>query len=131
MNAINSTSIRVQWIKPDKSVLHGDLREYVIEHKRVECNNEPDPVPVAGEEWQILKVTSTSVNVDIGQLVFWSCYEVRMRAVTVGEGPYSNVTGVRTMEHGDLLFLFFFSLLAVLCTFMEFLDISMCLPFGI
>ena len=119
VNALSSSSLEVSWIKPDKSVLHGNLVRYDVEYRRVVCS-ESDPVSVPDGSWKSIKVANTSVSMQIGSLVFWSCYEVRMRAVTVGDGPYSNITDMRTMEHGELLFLLFFSLLAVLCTF--FLD---------
>ena len=103
VKAINSSSVSVSWSKPDKSVLHGNLRRYEIEYKRVQCSK-PDPVPVSGEDWQVLRVANTSISATIRLLVFWSCYDVRMRAVSSGNGPYSNITGVRTMEHGEFLF---------------------------
>ena len=108
LTAINASRISVNWTKPDKSVLHGNLVRYEIEYRRVVCN-ESDPVSVADGTWKRMNVTSTSLSEEIGNLVFWSCYEVRMRAVTVGNGPYSNITSVRTMEHGKLLFLRFYS----------------------
>ena len=69
--------------------------------------NESDPVNVTDKSWKSVNVASTSLSKEIGSLVFWSCYEVRMRAVTVGNGPYSNISGVRTKEHGELVFLHF------------------------
>ena len=119
VNALSSSSLEVSWIKPDKSVLHGNLVRYDVEYRRVVCS-ESNPVSVSDGSWKSIQVANTSVSMQIGSLVFWSCYEVRMRAVTVGDGPYSNITDMRTMEHGELLFLLFFSLLVVLCTF--FLD---------
>ena len=99
LTAINASRISVNWTKPDKSVLHGNLVRYEIEYRRVVCI-ESDPVSVADGTWKRMNVTSTSLSEEIGNLVFWSCYEVRMRAVTVGNGPYSNITNVRTNEHG-------------------------------
>ena len=107
LTAINASRISVSWIKPNKSVLHGNLIRYEIEYRRVVCN-ESYPVSVADGTWKSINVTSTSLRKEIGNLVFWSCYEVRMRSVTVGVGPYSNITSVRTMEHGKLLFLRFY-----------------------
>ena len=109
VKAINSSSISVGWSKPGKNVLHGNLIRYEIEYRRVVCN-EADPVNVTDNSWKSINVTNTSLSEEIGNLVFWSCYEVRMRAVTVGDGPYSNVTGVRTMEHGELLLSRFYSI---------------------
>ena len=90
------------WKKPSKSVLHGNLVRYELEYRRVECN-ESHPVRVANSSWKSMNVTNTSLTTRIDSLVFWSCYEVRMRAVTVGNGPYSNTIDVRTKEHGELL----------------------------
>ena len=103
VTAINSSSISVEWTKPNKSVLHGMLRQYEIEYKRVECN-ESDPVYVpSNTTWNLVIVSNTSSSKVIGGLVFWSCYELRMRAVTVSNGPYSTVQQVKTMENGKLL----------------------------
>ena len=84
-------------------MLHGNLVGYDVEYRRVVCS-ESNPVSVSDGSWKSIQVANTSVSVQIGSLVFWSCYEVRMRAVTVGEGPYSNITDMRTMEHGVLIF---------------------------
>ena len=104
VTAINSSSISVEWRKPNKSVLHGMLRQYEIEYRRIECN-ESDPVSVpSNTTWNLVIVSNTSSSKVIGGLVFWSCYELRMRAVTVSNGPFSDVQRVRTMENGKLLF---------------------------
>ena len=109
LTAINASRISVSWIKPNKSVLHGNLIRYEIEYRRIVCNESyPVPVSVAESSWKSMNVTNTtSLSEEIGNLVFWSCYDVRMRAVTVGNGPYSNIIGVRTKEHGELVFLYF------------------------
>ena len=79
--------------------------------------NESDPVSVVVGSWKSVQVANTSVSTEIGNLIFWSCYEVRMRAITVGDGPYSNVTNVRTKEHGELLLLRFYNIFhALFCT---------------
>ena len=103
VTALNFSSLEVSWIKPDKRVLHGNLVGYDVEYRRVVCS-ESNPVSVSDGSWKSIQVANTSVSMQIGSLVFWSCYEVRMRAVTVGEGPYSNITDMRTMEHGVLIF---------------------------
>ena len=99
---MSSSSISVSWRKPGKSVLHGNLVRYEVEYRRVMCNKS-DPVSVIQNSWRTVNVKSTSLSVEIDSLVFWSCYEARMRAVTVGVGPYSNVVEVRTNEDGRLL----------------------------
>ena len=101
LTAITASRISVSWTEPNKSVLHGNLIRYEIEYRRIMCNDSY-PVSVANISWKSINVTNTSLREEIGNLVFWSCYEVRMRAVTVGNGPYSNVIGVRTLEHGEL-----------------------------
>ena len=109
---IYSSWIFIKWGKPDKSMLHGNLARYEIEYRRVECN-EPDPVNVTDSSWKRVNVASTSLRFVIERLVSWSCYEVRMRAVTVGSGPYCDTIGVRTRESGELLFLCFFCVVDV------------------
>ena len=116
VNAINSSSISVGWSKPEKNVLHGNLIRYEVEYRRVQCV-ESDPVSVADGSWRSLNVRNTSSRTEISSLVFWSCYEVKMRAVTVGNGPYSVIRRVRTKEHGKLLLMCFYSLFnALMCT---------------
>ena len=94
----------MDWGKPNKSVLHGVLRQYEIEYRRIECN-ESDPVSVpSNAAWAQVIVSNTSSSSEvISGLVYWSCYELRMRAVTVGNGPFSDVQQVRTKENGKLL----------------------------
>ena len=107
--AINSSSISVDWRKPNKSVLHGMLRRYEIQYRRVECN-ESDPVSVpSNTTWNLVILSNTSSSKVIDGLVFWSCYELRMRAVTIGNGPFSDVQQVRTKEDGKVLFYLYVS----------------------
>ena len=91
-------------------MLHGNLVRYEVEYRRIQCS-ESDPVSVGDSSWKSVNVTNTALRAEIGSLVFWSCYEVRMRAVTVGSGPYSEIIQVRTKEHGELLFLCLISIL--------------------
>ena len=106
-------------------MLHGNLIKYEIEYRRVECN-ESDPVSVADHSWKSVNVTNTALRAEIGSLVFWSCYEVRMRAVTVGIGPYSGVMRVRTNEHGELLaFGFCYTMDCIECTSSKLMDIRL------
>ena len=102
IEALNSSSVSISWSKPDKSVLHGILRRYDLEYRRVECN-ESDPVSVKNNSWNQSRVANTSSRLMISGLEFWSCYELKVRAVTIGEGPFSVVQQVRTLEHGELL----------------------------
>ena len=104
VSAMNSSRLEVRWIKPDKSVLHGNLAGYEIEYRRVECS-ESEPVSVADSSWKSMQVANTSVRAEIVGLVFWSCYQVRMRAVTVDNGKWSQTINVRTKEHGELFYL--------------------------
>ena len=83
-------------------MLHGSLVRCEIEYRRVVCT-EPDSMSVADGPWKSMNVTNTSLSTRIGSLVFWSRYEVRMRAVTVDNGTWSQEIKVRTMEHGELL----------------------------
>ena len=92
----------VSWTKPSKSVLHGVVRRYEIEYRRVECN-ETDAVSVADGSWKLVQVGNTSLSKVISGLVFWSCYEFRVRAVTVGNGPFSDIQRVRTKEDGEFI----------------------------
>ena len=106
--AIDSSSISVNWRKPNKSVLHGVLRQYEIEYRRIECNeSEPVSVPSNATWTQVIVSNTSSSSKVISGLVFWSCYELRMRAVTVGDGPLSDIQQMRTLEHGKLFLIDF------------------------
>ena len=100
--ALNSSSVSISWGKPDKSVLHGILRRYDLDYRRVECN-ESDPVAVRDKSWKQLEVANTLSRFVISGLVFWSCYELKVRAVTIAVGPFSAMQAVRTNEHGKLI----------------------------
>ena len=65
--------------------------------------NETDAVSVTDGSWKMVPVANTSLSEVIGGLVFWSCYEFRVRAVTVGNGPYSDRQQVRTKENGEFI----------------------------
>ena len=101
-NAVSSSSISVSWEKPNKAVLHGDLKGYVIEYRRVQCN-ESDAVAVKDEAWVKMNVTGSSdTSALIGNLTYWSCYGLKIAAVTVGVGSYSDEISIRTLENGWL-----------------------------
>ena len=101
VRALNSSSVSVGWSKPNKIVLHGMVRTYELQYRRVECV-ESDPVSVTNSSWRLVAVANSSLSQVISGLVFWSCYEFRVRAVTVGNGPFSDIKHVRTKEHGLL-----------------------------
>lgn len=46
------------------------------------------------------------LNYTVGNLDKWTIYEVKVRAVTVAPGPFSDKVIVRTNEDGKLVFLF-------------------------
>ena len=99
--AINSSSVSLSWTEPNKSVLHGILKRYAIQYKRVQCK-ESNPVIVPNQEWKQVNVTNTTVSLIISNLTFWSCYEFQIMAVTIRDGPFSSIESVRTDEDGML-----------------------------
>ena len=99
--AINSSSVSLSWTEPNKSVLHGILQRYAIQYTRVQCK-ESNPVIVANQEWNKVNVTNTTVSLIISNLRFWSCYDFKIMAVTIRDGPFSSNVSVRTKEHGML-----------------------------
>ena len=105
VNATSSSSVSLNWTKPDKSVLHGNLQRYAIQYRRVECN-ESDPVPVSNQNWTSVNVTNTTLTSTITKLEFWSCYKFQIMAVTVGDGPFSSMIPERTKQHGMLTVIF-------------------------
>ena len=99
--AINSSSVSLSWTEPNKSVLHGILKRYAIQYKRVQCK-ESNPVIVPNQEWKQVNVTNTTVSLIISNLTFWSCYQFQIMAVTIRDGPFSSIESVRTDEDGML-----------------------------
>eukprot|EP00794_Sanderia_malayensis_P003700 gene3700-4220_t len=93
----SATSLSLTWEAPIRTELHGFIRYYLIKYATVECGTGTEVN--ATIVWKNLTVGSTLKNVSIGNLTYWTCYSVRISAVTVGEGPFANVMSVRTSEH--------------------------------
>ena len=66
---------------------------------------ESDAVAVKDEAWVKMNVTGSSdTSALIGNLTYWSCYDLKIAAVTVGVGNYSDEISIRTLENGWLKF---------------------------
>ncbi len=50
--------------------------------------------------WSMTTVGESKRSVNITGLSYWTCYDVKIAAFTVGEGPFASVAKVRTSENG-------------------------------
>ena len=91
-----STSLRVTWDRPLLNETHGIIRQYVIRHRKVQCNSNAN----SSLGWVVETVNGSTTSLDITSLVKWSCYEVQVRAVTIMNGPWSGTVQQRTSEDG-------------------------------
>ena len=103
-----SSSLQLKWEPPQEKLTHGIIRYYVIKFRVVDCSTgSSDAV------WNITTVKSEFRNTTIGGLLFWTCYDVEIAAVTVGTGPFASKKKVRTSENGKLYFLLLWPFLRV------------------
>ncbi len=97
----SASSLQLNWLLPPKEKTHGVIRHYLIRYRVVNCSNGKD----ISAGWNETTVRSNLTTTIIGKLSFWTCYDVNISAVTVGEGPFANQKKKRTSEHG-MLFIF-------------------------
>ena len=76
--------------------MHGIIREYHIWYRKVQCNSTAN----SSLGWVEETVSGSTLSLDITGLMKWSCYEVQVRAVTVGNGNWSETVQQRTSEDG-------------------------------
>ncbi len=94
----SSSSLELIWEPPPAEQTHGFIRHYLIRYKIVQCN--ADDVLTEASVWQSTTVESSIRSFNLTRLKFWTCYDVNISAVTVGEGPFATKRAVRTSEHG-------------------------------
>ena len=128
MAAYNSSSTEVflTWQPPRPETLNGKLRSYLVQIMEIKLlptsaptrgaskvlpSVAPSPsssstrvtIPPSGEPH--LSTTDVGLNLSyhIGQLKKWTSYEVKVRAVTIAPGPFSEAVMVRTDEDGECI----------------------------
>ena len=69
----------------------------MIKYRVVGCSDEA----ARDSYWNTTTVEGDKNSTRIANLLYWTCYDVKIAAFTVGEGPFANVT-VRTSENGKV-----------------------------
>ncbi len=97
----SSSSLHLKWEPPQEKLTHGNIRYYVIKFRMVDCSTGSSDATI----WNITTVKSELRNATIGGLLFWTCYDLQIAAVTVGQGPFASKNKVRTSENGKICIL--------------------------
>lgn len=87
---VSASEIHITWKSPSSESLNGVLRSYIIQWRLSDGNNISN-VTVNGSK--------TSHKLTTG-LMHFTEYDVRVAAVTVAVGPFSNWSTIRTNETG-------------------------------
>ena len=94
-NYINSTAIKIEWGLVPEEDRNGIIRRYIINYRS------------KGDlsEWQEITVDHPVLTLQIGTLQYYTVYEFKLAAeTTVGRGPFSNVTNIRTDADGKRIY---------------------------
>ena len=86
-NAVNSTTIQLQWEPPALADQNGVIRSYYIN------------ISVA-ETGSVFQLTSASNTLNISGLHPYYTYNFTVAAVTIGPGPYGAVLTIQLPENG-------------------------------
>ena len=86
-NAVNSTTIQLQWKPPPLADQNGVIRSYLIN------------ISVA-ETGSVFQLTSVTNGLNISTLHPFYTYTITVAAVTVGPGPYGAVLTIQLPEDG-------------------------------
>ena len=91
---IKSTEFLLTWTTPPHESHNGIITEYVVNITEVETGD-------------TYKLVSQTASIIVQSLHPFYSYECTVSAVTVAEGPYTEVVTVRTLEDGmcDTLFI--------------------------
>ena len=86
--AVNSRTILLSWEPPPADQHNGVLRHYII---RV----------IEMETGQVRRYNSTTTSLQVPLLHPYYTYEWNVSAYTVGEGPHTNLSSVRTPQDSE------------------------------
>ena len=95
----SSTTLRVTWDRPPENETHGNIRQYDIRYREMDC----DLNLRSNASWTYQAVSGNLTSAEIGNLTKWSCYQVQIRAVTILKGVWSETKQRRTSEDGKAL----------------------------
>ena len=105
--SISSTEIFVAWKPPPPVTLNGKLRAYqvqITEEMTPPTSAPTEGTPIEGIQQggePVLLGVGLNLSYQIGQLKKWTSYEVKVRALTVAPGPFSEEVTVHTDEDGE------------------------------
>ena len=108
----SSTTLQVTWNPPSKAETHGLIRQYDIQYRQVDCtaagkNQTNGTNPTNGTNdmpWSTVTVNGSLTSVDLNNLTKFSCYEVRVRAVTIESGIWGETKQQKTREDGKKVY---------------------------
>lgn len=103
---ISSRTVVLRWLPPPSREQNGILREYHIEVIEVETG-------------RTLEFNSTTTSLTISSLHPFYYYEWKVSAFTVGVGPYTNTSVLRTPEDGMFDKILYFDVNQLVCTFLS------------
>ena len=102
LQPLSSSTLSVMWNAPDANVTHGIVRNYTIKYRQINCD-ENSLSPVGNSSWNTTATETNETKWNLTNLNYWSCYEVRVAAVTVDIGLFSERRTMRTLENGKYL----------------------------
>ena len=85
--AVNSRTISLSWEPPPADQHHGVLRHYIVRVIELETG-------------RVQRYDPTRTNLQVPLLHPYYTYEWNVSAYTVGEGPHTNLSSVRTPQDG-------------------------------
>ncbi len=97
----SSSSLSLRWEPPPSQFTNGFLRHFVINYRAIHCSDNGTDF---GTGWNITSVGGSHTSINITNLLFWTCYHVRIAAFTVRESPFTTTKKIRTSEHGNFVF---------------------------
>eukprot|EP00794_Sanderia_malayensis_P014331 gene14331-15822_t len=92
-STVNSTSLYFTWDAPIESETHGFIRYYLITFTVVNCSTGHEAN--LSSQWTTLTIPGYKNTVFLTNVSALRCYDVRISAVTVGEGPFASLKRVQ------------------------------------
>ena len=93
LTAVNSTSILIDWDAPPLEEQNGIIRQYIVNVM----------VSETAEKLQF-NVTSSNTSLLLDHLHPYYNYFITVAAVTISDGPFSQISNIQTPEDGMLLY---------------------------
>ena len=91
-----STSLTVKWDPPLQREIHGNIRQYSVRYRKVNCSPSSKDV----NAWDFVNVKGTMTFAKITDLAASSCYGIQISAVTIRNGKWSAEIRHQTSSRG-------------------------------